>query len=76
MVKRGALVVDDEVPLANVLSAYVRRGGFDVTQVHDGVSAVEQTRRQDPDLVVLDLGLPLMDGVDVCRRLREFPTAT
>jgi DNA-binding response OmpR family regulator len=67
-----ALVVDDEVPLAGVLSAYLRRAGFEVTEAHDGPTAVTETRRQDPDLVVLDLGLPLLDGVDVCRSVREF----
>ena len=67
-----ARVVDDEVPLADVLSAYLRRAGFDVAQAHDGPEALAETRRHDPDLVVLDLGLPLLDGVEVCRSLREF----
>ena len=67
-----ALVVDDEVPLAGVLSAYLRRAGFEVSEAHDGPTAVTETRRQDPDLVVLDLGLPLLDGIDVCRSVREF----
>jgi DNA-binding response OmpR family regulator len=67
-----ALVVDDEVPLADVLSAYLRQAGFDVAQAYDGTTAVTETRRHDPDLVVLDLGLPLLDGVDVCRQVREF----
>jgi DNA-binding response OmpR family regulator len=67
-----ALVVDDEVPLAGVLSAYLRRAGFEVTEAHDGPTAVTETRRHDPDLLVLDLGLPLLDGVDVCRSVREF----
>jgi len=67
-----ALVVDDEVALAGVLSAYLRRGGFDVVEAHDGRSAVAEARRNEPDLLVLDLGLPLLDGVDVCRSVREF----
>jgi CheY-like chemotaxis protein len=67
-----ALVVDDEVALAGVLSAYLRRGGFDVVEAHDGRSAVAEARRSEPDLLVLDLGLPLLDGVDVCRSVREF----
>jgi DNA-binding response OmpR family regulator len=67
-----ALVVDDEIALAGVMSAYLRRGGFDVVQAHDGRSAVAEARRSAPDLVILDLGLPLLDGVDVCRSLREF----
>jgi DNA-binding response OmpR family regulator len=67
-----ALVVDDEVALAAVLSAYLRRGGFDVVEAHDGRSAVAEARRSEPDLLVLDLGLPLLDGVEVCRSVREF----
>jgi DNA-binding response OmpR family regulator len=67
-----ALVVDDEVALAGVLSAYLRRSGFDVVEAHDGRSAVAEARRSEPDLLVLDLGLPLLDGVDVCRSVREF----
>jgi DNA-binding response OmpR family regulator len=67
-----ALVVDDEVALAGVLSAYLRRGGFDVVEAHDGRSAVAEARRSEPDLLVLDLGLPLLDGVEVCRSVREF----
>jgi DNA-binding response OmpR family regulator len=67
-----ALVVDDEIPLADVLAAYLHRAGFDVRQAHDGQAAVDEARRYDPDLVVLDLGLPLLDGIAVCRSLREF----
>jgi DNA-binding response OmpR family regulator len=67
-----ALVVEDELDLAGVLSAYLERGGFDVLQVHDGRSAVAEARRSEPDLLVLDLGLPLLDGVEVCRSVREF----
>ena len=67
-----ALVVDDEVPLTRILSAYLRRDGFEVTLAHDGPAALAEARRQEPDVVVLDLGLPLLDGVEVCRRLREL----
>lgn len=69
---RRVLVVDDEKPLAAVISSYLERDGFEVTQAFDGRSAVELARRVDPDLVVLDLGLPQMDGVEVCRVLRTF----
>jgi DNA-binding response OmpR family regulator len=67
-----ALVVDDEVPLAGVIASYLRRAGFAVSQAHDGEAAVAEARRHDPDLVVLDLGLPLLDGLEVCRALRTF----
>ncbi|MGY4644749.1 DNA-binding response OmpR family regulator [Cellulomonas sp. URHB0016] len=69
---RRAVVVDDEVPLATVIGSYLRRDGFEVRLVHDGSCAVDVLREVDPDVVVLDLGLPGLDGVEVCRRLRTF----
>ncbi|MFW0796964.1 response regulator transcription factor [Gordonia sp. CPCC 205515] len=69
------MVVEDERPLATVMATYLERGGFDVTIVYDGIDAVESARRVDPDVVVLDLGLPRLDGIEVCRRLRTFSDA-
>lgn len=70
-----ALVVEDEAPLATLLGSYLERDGFDVSVVHDGLEAVETARSFDPDIVVLDLGLPGLDGVEVCRQLRTFSNA-
>jgi len=70
-----ALVVEDETPLAPLLGNYLERDGFDVSVVHDGLKAVEIARIFDPDVVVLDLGLPGLDGVEVCRQLRTFSNA-
>ena len=67
-----ALVVEDEVELAKVIGGYLERGGFEATVVHDGIDAVATARQVDPDVVVLDLGLPRLDGVEVCRQLRTF----
>ena len=67
-----ALVVEDEVALASVLGGYLERSGFEVTLAHDGLNAVDLAREVDPDVVVLDLGLPRLDGIEVCRRLRTF----
>jgi DNA-binding response OmpR family regulator len=66
------LVVEDEESLAKVVASYLERDGHDVACVFDGPSAVEAARRQRPDVVVLDLGLPGLDGVEVCRQLRTF----
>lgn len=66
------LVVDDEQSLAKVVSSYLERDGHEVTCVFDGPSALDAARRQEPDVVVLDLGLPGLDGVEVCRQLRTF----
>ena len=70
-----ALVVEDETKLAELLGSYLERDGFEVQVVHDGVEALAAARAVDPDVVVLDLGLPRLDGVEVCRQLRTFSDA-
>lgn len=69
---RRAVVVDDEEALARLVAGYLERDGFEVHLCHDGATAVDLVRRVDPDVVVLDLGLPGQDGVEVCRQLRTF----
>ena len=70
-----AMVVEDEAQLAGLVGSYLERDGFEVTVVHDGLEALEAARAVDPDVVVLDLGLPSLDGVEVCRQLRIFSDA-
>ncbi len=72
---RRALVVEDEVSLATVIGSYLEREGFEVHLSHDGLDAVEQARKVDPDVVLLDVGLPGQDGIEVCRQLRTFSDA-
>jgi DNA-binding response OmpR family regulator len=69
------LIVDDEAPLAGAIAEYLRREGFEVTVTHDGLSAVAMARRDVPDLIVLDLMLPVIDGIEVCRQVRQFSSA-
>lgn len=69
---RRVLVVDDEAPLAQLVERYLTRDGFVVTVVGDGPAALQAARTVDPDVVVLDLGLPGLDGIEVCRQLRTF----
>jgi DNA-binding response OmpR family regulator len=70
-----ALVVDDEEPLAEVVASYLEREHFEVTVSHSGAEALAMARQVDPDVVVLDLGLPGIDGLEVCRQLRTFSDA-
>ena len=64
------LVVDDDATVSDVVRRYLERAEFDVTLAADGPAALAAAGDQRPDLVVLDLMLPGMDGLDVCRRLR------
>lgn len=70
-----ALVVEDETSLARLLGSYLERDGFETTLAHDGLQAVLTARDVDPDVVVLDLGLPTLDGIEVCRQIRTFSDA-
>ncbi|MEW2357361.1 response regulator transcription factor [Spirillospora sp. NPDC029432] len=65
------LVVDDDPTVAEVVARYLARDGHDVACAADGPQALRDARAHPPDLVVLDLMLPGMDGLEVCRRLRE-----
>jgi two-component system, OmpR family, alkaline phosphatase synthesis response regulator PhoP len=69
------LVVDDEQNLVDLVRGYLEHDGFSVAVAFDGPSAVEVARKEHPDLVVLDLMLPGFDGLEVCRRLRQFSDA-
>jgi len=66
------LVVEDEIEIARVVRDYLRNAGFEVIVVGDGGSAVASVRSSKPDLLVLDLGLPGRDGLDVAREIRRW----
>lgn len=65
------LVVDDEPKIVKLARDYLEKGGFRVVSAGDGGTAVAIARRDKPDLIVLDLNLPGMDGLDVCRTIRR-----
>ena len=66
------LVVDDETDLAQLVAGYLRKAGLEVAVRHDGTEAVTAVRDFTPDVLVLDLGLPGIDGIEVCRQVRTF----
>lgn len=72
MEQRRVLVVDDELPLARIVGSYLQAEGFAVDLAHDGPTAVQAARDTDPELVVLDVMLPGLDGIEACRRIRQF----
>ncbi len=65
------LVIDDEPRIAEICSDYLSAAGFNVLTAADGARGLALARKEKPDLVVLDLMLPEMDGLDVCRELRR-----
>ena len=69
------LIVDDEPNLVELLSSYLRREGYDIATAEDGPAALAQARAHDPDLILLDVMLPGMDGIEVCRQIRRFSDA-
>lgn len=68
--KAQILIVEDEPKIAELLEMYLARDGYGVTRTATGEEALERVRREPPNLIVLDIALPGMDGVEVCRRLR------
>jgi DNA-binding response OmpR family regulator len=73
--RRTALVVDDEPDLVGLVAAYLEREQFAVVAAADGEQAVALAREVEPDVIVLDLMLPRLDGVEACRRIRGFSDA-
>ncbi|MCK6618215.1 MAG: response regulator transcription factor [Cyclobacteriaceae bacterium] len=67
------LVVDDEEPIQELLKYNLEKSGYEVKTAGDGSKAVEIARKFQPDLVLLDIMMPKMDGVETCRLLRELP---
>lgn len=71
MIDTSILVVEDEPSIAEVVSLYLRRAGYQVRVLPDGGAALEEMERQMPDLVVLDIMLPGIDGFDITRWIRD-----
>mgnify|MGYP006134187829 FL=1 len=66
------LIVEDERKLANILSDYLKRDGFKTVMIEDGIEVVPWTKANNPDLILLDLMLPNVNGKDICKEIRTF----
>ena len=73
--ERRALVVDDALEFRELVARILRREGFVIETASDGIRGVELARSFRPDVIVLDLGLPGIDGIDACRQIRGFTDA-
>ncbi|MDK2801028.1 MAG: two-component system, OmpR family, response regulator VicR [Clostridiales bacterium] len=68
---RKILVVDDEKPIVDILKFNLKKEGYTVVEAYDGEEAVKKALHENPDLILLDIMLPKMDGFAVCKKLRE-----
>ena len=66
------LIIEDEANITQLIRLYLERAGYAVITASDGVAGLELHARERPDLVILDLMLPVMDGMEVCRRIRAW----
>jgi excisionase family DNA binding protein len=72
--KFSVLIVEDEDEIVDILKTFfVRRGGYQVSSASDGISALIEVGRSKPDLLVLDILIPGVDGIEVCRRIKADP---
>lgn len=71
MAKARILIVDDEEDILELLRYNLERDGYHVTEAHDGAEALSIAHREAPDLFVLDIMMPRMDGIETCRKIRE-----
>jgi DNA-binding response OmpR family regulator len=69
------LIVDDEKSIRNLVRSYLESDGYSVLEAENGEKAVRLTRQQSPDLVVLDVGMPVLDGIEALREIRTFSDA-
>jgi len=68
---KTVLIVDDEKNIVDILSFNLKKEGFEINAAYDGESALVQYSQKRPDLILLDVMLPMLDGFEVCRRIRE-----
>jgi two-component system, OmpR family, alkaline phosphatase synthesis response regulator PhoP len=71
----SVLVIDDEDPIVDLIAGYVGREGWRILRAADGKAGLAMARLEKPDVIVLDLMLPELDGIEVCRQLRAFSDA-
>ena len=73
---KRVLIVEDETSIVDILTFNLTKEGYETLEAYDGATGLQLAREQDPDMILLDLMLPRMNGFDVCRSLREGGSAT
>ena len=74
--KHRVLVVDDEPDIVEILTYNLEKEGFEVKTANDGKKALEIAKKFQPEMILLDIMMPIMDGVETCRQLRDMPEAS
>lgn len=74
MPKPKILVVDDDVNAVQIIAVNLRYEGMEVIEAYDGEEALEKVEVEKPDLILLDIMMPTLDGIEVCRRLKRNPS--
>ena len=74
--KKRVLIVDDEKNIVNILKFNLQKEGYDTLEAYDGEAGLQLALQENPDLILLDLMLPGMDGFEVCRQVRESGSST
>ena len=69
--KKTIMIVDDEKMIINLLSHNLKKEGYNVIEAYDGVSAVDMALEQKPDLILLDIMIPRLDGLSVCKKIKN-----
>ncbi|MDT8901423.1 response regulator [Anaeroselena agilis] len=72
MTDKTVLIVDDEAQIRELLSLYFTQDGFAVAEAADGASALLSVQQVKPDIIILDIMMPVLDGIEVCRQIRKF----
>ena len=72
MMKKTVLIVEDEKKLANILIEYLNKDGFQTKHISTGSKVIPWVRKHDPNLILLDLMLPEMNGKEICQEIRTF----
>ena len=66
------LIIDDEGPIRKATGKLLKASGFEVIEAEDGIDGIYRAKQDTPDLVLLDIAMPELDGIEICKRIKEF----
>ena len=72
MAKQKILIADDEAQIREILRIYFEKEGFEVIEAEDGAAAILKVQSEKPDILLLDIMMPVLDGIEVCKQVRKM----